>query len=40
MVRRQRVVELAFAPLIDESEGASVKRVVVELAYEDAALLK
>ena len=38
MVRRQRVVELAFAPLLDESEGASVKRVVVELAYEDVSL--
>ena len=38
MVRRQRVVELAFAPLLDGSEGVSAERVVVELAYEDVSL--
>ena len=37
MARRQRVVELAFAPLIDGEEGASAERVIVELGYEDVA---
>lgn len=37
MARRQRVVELAFAPLIDREEGVSAERVIVELGYEDVA---